>query len=237
MPKLQILIVDDEWNMRNLLRIYLTKEGFDVKEARTGREALEMAGAQSFDMILLDVMMPDMDGWQVCKAIRETQTVPIIMLTARSETKDKVSGLSLGADDYLTKPFEPEELLARIHSLLRRSSLSQAQFALPKETLMEFPGLRIFPDSREIVICDRNVDFTHKEFDLLAVMAENKLRAFSREDLVERIWGCDYQGESRVVDTHVKNIREKAQKAGLAYNPIQTVWGIGYKFHSVSERP
>lgn len=229
LSKLQVLVVDDEWNMRNLLRIYLTKEGFEVKEASTGREALSIAQKHTFDMILLDVMLPDMDGWQVCKAIREKDQVAILMLTARSETKDKVYGLGIGADDYLTKPFEPEELIARVYSLIRRSSMTHS--SVHQEQIMEFPGLRILPVGREVFIQDVPVEFTQKEFDLIDELAKNQQRAFNREELVDLIWGYGYDGDFRVVDTHVKNIREKMQRAGLPYNPIQTIWGVGYKFN------
>lgn len=234
MSKLQVLIVDDEWNMRNLLRIYLMKEGFQIKEAATGLEALSMVKKHTFDIILLDVMMPGMDGWQVCKVIRETETVPILMLTARTETKDKIHGLGIGADDYLTKPFDSEELLARIYSLIRRSTITQT--SQPQQLALEFPQMTIFPDAREIRIQEGLVDFTPKEFDLLALLAQSRQRAFSREELVERLWGFDYEGEVRVVDTHIKNIREKLQKAGMTYNPIQTVWGVGYKFFVSGEQ-
>ena len=228
LSKAQILIVDDEWNMRNLLRIYLLKEGFATKEAATGQEAISLTGQHDFDLILLDVMMPDMDGWQVCRAVREQSPVPILMLTARSEVKDKVQGLGIGADDYLTKPFEPEELLARIHSLLRRSAITRSM--TPREEILEFPGLRIYPEAREVRIQEQAVDFTLKEFDLLTLLARGGQRVFTRDELVERLWGNDYGGETRVIDTHIKNIREKMQKAGLSYNPVQTVWGLGYKF-------
>ena len=232
---IQILVVDDEWNMRNLLRIYLMKEGFEVKEAATGNEALSLAKQQPFDAILLDVMMPDMDGWQVCKKIREHSQVPILMLTARSETKDKVHGLGIGADDYLTKPFESEELIARVYSLIRRYTISK--WSEPQEIKLHYLELSIHPEGRDVLIHNQPVDFTQKEFDLLLTLAQNKHRAFSREELVERLWGHDYQGESRVIDTHVKNIREKAHKAGLSYNPVQTVWGIGYKFIHAGDQP
>lgn len=229
MGKLQALVVDDEWNMRNLLRIYLMKEGFDVKEASTGTEALHMVQKHAFDVILLDIMMPDMDGWQVCRTIRETEMTPILMLTARNDLKDKVQGLGLGADDYLTKPFEPEELIARVYALIRRSTLTQAA-PLPEQKL-EFPEMTLYPEGRQVLVLGKAVDFTQKEFDLLLNLTRNYHRAFSRDELVEKIWGHDYWGESRVVDTHIKNIREKVQKAGMTYNPVQTVWGVGYKFH------
>lgn len=230
MSKLQILVVDDEWNMLNLLRIYLMKEGFEVKEASSGMEALTMIDQHEFDLVLLDVMMPDMDGWQVLKVIRAKSNVGVLMLTARSETKDKVYGLGMGADDYLTKPFEPEELIARVFSLIRRSVITQSSVA--QEQTLDFPDFRILPDAREIYIHDQSVDFTPKEFDLMVVLAGNQHRVYSREDLVNLIWGYDYDGDYRSVDTHVKNIREKLQRAGLVYNPIQTVWGVGYKFNA-----
>ncbi|MBE9915130.1 response regulator transcription factor [Paenibacillus donghaensis] len=228
MAKIQVLVVDDEWNMRNLLRIYLMKEGFEVREASSGYEALSMMKQHSFDLLILDVMMPGMDGWQVCKAIRETEMIPILMLTARSETKDKVHGLGIGADDYLTKPFEPEELLARVFSLLRRSMLNQAHTV--QGSTITFHNLKINAEAREIHIHGEVVDFTPKEFDLLLYLGKHSQRTFSREELVERLWGYEYMGDARVVDTHIKNIREKLQRAGLGYDPIQTVWGVGYKF-------
>ncbi|RJG22474.1 response regulator transcription factor [Paenibacillus thiaminolyticus] len=228
MAKIQVLVVDDEWNMRNLLRIYLMKEGFEVREASSGYEALSMMKQHSFDLLILDVMMPGMDGWQVCKAVRETETMPILMLTARSETKDKVHGLGLGADDYVTKPFEPEELLARVFSLLRRSMINQAHKL--QESTINFHNLKINEEAREVHIHEESVDFTPKEFDLLLYLGKHSQRTFSREELVERLWGYEYTGDARVVDTHIKNIREKFQRAGLGYDPIQTVWGVGYKF-------
>lgn len=230
MSKLQVLVVDDEWNMRNLLRIYLTKEGFEVKEASSGHEALSMIEKHTVDLVVLDVMMPDMDGWQVCKEIRKQDNVAILMLTARSETKDKVYGLGIGADDYLTKPFEPEELIARVFSLIRRSVIAQS--SAQQEQVMDFPDFRILPDAREVYIHNQLVEFTPKEFDLIIALAGNQHRVYSREDLVNLIWGYDYDGDYRSVDTHVKNIREKLQKAGLSYSPIQTVWGVGYKFNA-----
>lgn len=234
MNKWKVLIVDDEWNMRNLLRIYLTKQGFAVTEASNGKEAVEWTRMESFDIILLDLMMPDMDGWQVCKKIREAVMTPILMLTARTETKDKVHGLGLGADDYLTKPFDYEELVARVFALIRRSTHTQSQVA--PETRIEEPEMTIFPEGRQINVHDKPVELTPKEFDLFVMLATYRQRAFSRESLVEALWGHDYMGDSRVVDTHVKNIREKMQKAGLSYNPIQTVWGVGYKFYAPGEK-
>lgn len=234
MSKLQILIVDDEWNMRNLLRIYLMKEGFEIKEASTGQEALMLVRAHSFDVIILDVMLPDMDGWQICKRIRDLVTTPVLFLSARTETKDKVKGLGIGADDYLTKPFDPEELLARVFSLIRRSVMNQE--VIPQSSrMLHYPDLVIIPEAREVRVCDEFVDFTQKEFDLLMAFTQSIHKAFTREELVERLWGYDFEGEFRVVDTHIKNIREKMHLAGLKYNPIQTVWGVGYKFNVPGE--
>ncbi|MFU1793310.1 response regulator transcription factor [Paenibacillus sp. FSL W8-1287] len=233
MSKIHVLVVDDEWNMRNLLRLYLVKEGFVVKEASTGYEALSILKQHSFDLLILDVMMPGMDGWQVCKTVRETEIIPILMLTARTETKDKVHGLGIGADDYLTKPFEPEELVARVFSLLRRSMINQAQ--KPQDTTLVFNNLKINADAQEVYIHEKSIDFTPKEFDLLHFLAEHSQRTFSRDDLVERLWGYEYTGDARVVDTHVKNIREKMNRAGLGYEAIHTVWGVGYKFIAQGE--
>lgn len=228
MKKLQILIVDDDWKMRNLLRIYFSKEGFDTVEAADGNEALLKIKNHSFDLIILDVMMPEMDGWQVCRSIREVKSVPILMLTALGETKEKVQGLELGADDYLTKPFDPDELVARVHALIRRSTVTAGQ--LDKNKLI-FPELIIDRDGRQVMIQDRPLELTQKEFDLFDTLAMNNGRVLSREQLIEKIWGFDFEGDARVVDIHVKNIREKLKKAGLHYSPIQTAWGIGYKFN------
>jgi two-component system response regulator ResD len=233
MNKIRVLVVDDEWNMRNLLRIYLAKQGLEIKEASNGKEALEHIQNDTFDIILLDVMMPDMDGWEVCKRIREKDMTPILMLTARSEIKDKVQGLGLGADDYVTKPFDPDELMARVFALLRRNAHIQTQ-AIP-EMRIEVPGMVVYPEGRQIHVENQPVELTQKEFDLLLLLVKNPQRAFSREMMVETVWGHDYLGESRVVDTHIKNIREKIQRAGLCYNPIQTVWGVGYKFYIQGE--
>lgn len=232
MKKVQILVVDDEWNMRNLLRIYLLRNGMEVKEAKDGFEAIKFIEQNHVDLVILDVMMPDMDGWEVCSTIRKSKNVPILMLTARAETKDKVQGLKLGADDYLTKPFEPEELLARVYALLRRSKLIEAKTT--ESVIISFSGMSIDPEGRQVLIHQHPVDFTPKEFDLLHLLASHSTRVYSREHLLLEIWGEDYYGDERTVDTHIKSIRGKVKKAGLSYNPIYTVWGVGYKFQGQS---
>lgn len=234
MGELKALIVDDDWKMRNLLRIYLSKDDFDIAEAADGDDALKQVKDQAFDIILLDVMMPQVDGWQVCRSIREIRSTPILMLTALTETKDKVQGLELGADDYLTKPFEPEELIARIHSLLRRCRMTSG--GGEQSDRLEFPGITIDIGGRQVFINNKVVELTQKEFDLLVMLARNSGLVLSREQMIERIWGYDFAGDSRVVDIHVKNIREKLNKSGLSYYPIQTAWGIGYKFESGGQR-
>ena len=233
MNKLQVLVIDDEWNVRNLLRIYLANEGFEVKEAKNGNEGVQLANKLSFDLIILDVMMANMDGWEVCQKIRETKNTPILMVTARTDTKDKVKGLTIGADDYLVKPFDSDELMARVFALLRRSSISQTT---TESTVITYQDLTIDPEGRQVLVREQLVVLTPKEFELLLVLAEQSRRAFKRENLLERVLGIDYFGDFRTVDSHVKNIREKVRKAGLSFNPIQTIWGVGYKFQWTDER-
>jgi len=226
MEKHKVLVVDDEWNMRNLVKIHLRKQGFEVTEASGGIEAVRLTDAQPFDLMILDIMMPNMDGWQVCQNIRKKHNLPILMLTARADIKDKVKGLNIGADDYLVKPFEPEELIARVSALIRRNTLA----ILSEEDIVSRENIKIYADGREVRINDQKVDFTPKEFDLLYLLAKHPKRAFTRDMLLEHVWGLDFFGDARTVDSHVKNIREKAENAGLHYSPIQTVWGVGYKF-------
>jgi two-component system response regulator ResD len=220
-----LLVVDDEAHMRQLVRIYLENAGYQVAEAMDGEAALEMMARQSFHLVILDVMMPGMDGWETCSEIHSREpAVPVLMLTARTAIEDKVAGLGMGADDYLTKPFDGRELTARVQALLRRAHAPTG--------ILNFENLplRIDTAGRGVYVNNKGVTFTPKEFDLLLLLAQNKGRSFTREELLDRVWGADYYGGTRTVDTHVKNIREKFRDAGLPQNSIHTVWGIGYKF-------
>ena len=224
----KILIVDDEWNMRNLLKVHLVHH-FSIDEASNGKDALEKVNSQKFQLIILDVMMPDMTGWTVCEKIRERENTPILMLTALNDVKDKVLGLSIGADDYLVKPFEPEELLARVHALLRRSSDFNNEH---DNGTIAISDLTIIKESRLIQINGNVVELTPKEFDLIHLLATNQKRVFTREILLNAIWNTNNILDVRTVDTHVKNVREKFRKNGLSFNPIKTVWGVGYIFQT-----
>lgn len=225
----KILVVDDEWNMRNLVKIHLQKERFQVDEARGGHEAIQMARQTSYDLLVLDIMLPDIDGWEVCSAIRQTKQVPILMLTARNDVQDRVRGLNLGADDYLVKPFAPEELVARINALLRREKVNQEE---NHGIQLTFENLLIDRESREVKVKGIPVELTPKEFDILYMTANQPKRVFTRDILLESIWEPEDFRDLRTIDTHVKNVREKLRKAGLSYNPIKTVWGVGYKFNT-----
>lgn len=228
----KILVVDDEWNMRNLVKIYLTKDNFQVDEARDGNEALHMAQEFSYDLIILDIMLPDIDGWEVCTTLRKTKQTPILMLTARNDVKDRVQGLDLGADDYLIKPFAPEELVARVNALLRRNNYKNEE----NTNFLSYQDLFINFDSRELMISNNPVELTPKEFDILYLVASQPKRVFTREILLDTVWLSNEIRDMRAIDTHVKNIREKLRKAGLSFNPIKTVWGVGYKFQRPEEQ-
>jgi two-component system response regulator ResD len=222
-----ILVVDDEFPMRQMLRIYLQHAGYRVTEASGGTEALALWDKQSYDLLILDLMMPETDGWTVCETVRASSAVPILMLTARAGLEDRVEGLQLGADDYLAKPFEAKELVARVHALLRRSY----DFPLSPEPSQEIQRgrLRMNPDKRSVSISEEEVVLTPKEFDLLHTLVVKPGRVFSRELLLQQIWGMDYMGDVRTVDTHMKNLRWKLTPFYQAKNPIHTVWGVGYK--------
>ncbi|MBR4723770.1 MAG: response regulator transcription factor [Clostridia bacterium] len=221
----KILIVDDEKNIVELSKLYLEKEGFVTSCAYDGEEALRIFENDLPELVILDIMMPKKDGWQVCKEIRKTSQVPIIMLTAKSDTFDKVLGLELGADDYMTKPFEPKELVARVKAVLRRS---EAQKDTDKKEV-NFPNLSINIENYELKINGKSVDAPPKEIELLYFLAQNPNRVYTREQLLDKVWGFDYFGDSRTVDVHIKRLRQKLEMAHENWQ-LKTVWGVGYKF-------
>ncbi|SEB05590.1 two-component system, OmpR family, response regulator ResD [Thalassobacillus cyri] len=229
----KILVVDDEWNMRNLIKIYLSKEKFHVDEARDGNEAVSMVQQNTYDLLILDIMMPGMDGWEVCSELRKISQIPILMLTARNEINDRVHGLNLGADDYLIKPFAPEELVARVKALLRRHIGKEKA----DETTLLLKDLTIDYESRVVICRGVPVEMTPKEFEIIHSLASQPKRVFTREMLLDTIWGMNEYRDLRAIDTHVKNIREKLGKTGLSYIPIKTVWGVGYKFNTPGDQP
>ncbi|HBF57702.1 MULTISPECIES: response regulator transcription factor [unclassified Exiguobacterium] len=221
-----ILVVDDEAQMRDLLVSNLEKEHYTTMTASNGQEAIHLIQQNTFHLVLLDVMMPEMDGLTACMRIREFSNVPIIMLTARSDELDRIHGLKIGADDYITKPFSPRELLARIEATLRRSH----RFTVDQSSTLTLGMLELDTESRSVHVNGKPVSLTRKEFDLLHLFAQNNDKVFSREQLLDQIWGADYIGNLRTVDTHIKTLRLKLGEAG---GSIQTVWGIGYKFEEV----
>lgn len=225
--KPKILIVDDEENICELVRLYIEKEGFDAIIANDGQEAVAKFNEEKPDLILLDIMLPIKDGWQVCREIRAQSKVPIIMLTAKGETFDKVLGLELGADDYVVKPFEPKELIARIRAVLRRSADSVDEKA--DEDELSFDGLKINQSTYEVYIDDKKVEMPPKEFELLYFLAKNTNKVFTRDQLLDEIWGYEFFGDSRTVDVHIKRIREKLEGENRTW-ALKTVWGVGYKF-------
>ncbi len=226
-----VLIVEDDHNIAELLQMYLEKEGYAVTQAADGGQGLSKYRAIKPDLVLLDVMMPVMDGWAVCKAIRAEANTPIIMLTAKSETDDKVAGLRCGADDYITKPFEMKEVLARIEAVLRRSSgiITEA-----KARRLTFDKLTIDMDSFELIVDGRKVDTPPKEMELLFYLASSPNRVYTRNQLLDEVWGFDYFGDSRTVDVHVKRLREKLEGVSDHWG-LKTVWGVGYKFEVMNQ--
>ncbi|GAB3796971.1 response regulator transcription factor [Virgibacillus kimchii] len=223
----KILVVDDEWNMRNLIKIHLSKSNVAIDEAKSGKEALRIVDKIPYNLMILDIMLPDIDGWEVCATVRETKNLPILMLTARNDIKDRVHGLNIGADDYLTKPFAPEELVARVTALIRRQKILDKE----KETqVLYFGDLSIDMESRTAMVKDKPIGLTPKEFDILYLIASQPKRVFTRDIILDKIWSVNEFRDLRAIDTHVKNIREKLRKSGLAYSPINTVWGVGYRF-------
>lgn len=224
MPK-KILIVEDEANIRELLRLYLEREGYTVLEAENGVEGIKKWKSDKPDMLLLDVMMPVMDGWAVCREIRAESDVPIIMLTAKGETADRVSGLEMGADDYIVKPLEMPEVIARVRAVFRRIAPDDA----PEK--LSFDNLVIDKQAYDLVIKGKRVDAPPKEIELLYFLASSPNRVFTRAQLLDDVWGFDYFGDTRTVDVHVKRLREKLEGVSDKWE-LKTVWGVGYKFET-----
>lgn len=221
----KVLVVEDDNNIAELLRLYLQKDGFEVSHAADGGKAVEMAKEIQPDLVLLDIMLPVMDGWQVCRELRKTMKMPIIMLTAKGETEDKVSGLEMGADDYIVKPFEVKELLARVHAVLRRTG----DDGKPKSKKLTFDKLVINLDSYELIVDGKKIDTPPKEMELLYHLAATPNRVYTRNQLLDEVWGFDYFGDSRTVDVHIKRLREKVENVSDQW-ALKTVWGVGYKF-------
>jgi len=223
----KVLVVEDDINISELLRLYMEKDGFEVFQATDGSEGIRMAQEKAPDLILLDIMLPVVDGWVVCSEVRKTSQVPIIMLTAKGETFDKVSGLEMGADDYVTKPFEVKELMARIHAVMRRTEGEGA--AHPVEKKLVFDKLVVNLDSYELVVDGKRMEVPPKEMELLYHLASSPNRVFTRNQLLDEVWGFDYFGDSRTVDVHIKRLREKLEGVSDKWS-LKTVWGVGYKF-------
>ncbi|MBQ1991190.1 MAG: response regulator transcription factor [Clostridia bacterium] len=223
--KKKVLIVDDDTNICELLRLYIDKDGFDVAIANTGTQAIKLFELEKPDLVMLDIMLPELDGWQVCREIRKTSQVPIIMLTAKGEVFDKILGLELGADDYVVKPFEAKEVVARIHAVLRRTSSAEA----PNVKEVTWDKLSINLTNYELKVDGVQVDTPPKEMELLYHLASNPNRVFTRDALLDEVWGFDYYGDSRTVDVHVKRLREKIDGVSPQWE-LKTVWGVGYKF-------
>ena len=226
----RILVIDDDINICELLRMYLEKEGYEVKVATDGAEGVNAFRMYEPDLVLLDIMMPKKDGWQVCREIREHSSKPIIMITAKGETIDKVLGLELGADDFIVKPLDMKEVFARIKAVLRR----YANHDNTDGELIKFDNIEISRQKYELRIKGRPVDLPPKELELLYFLASNYNRVFTRDQLLDKVWGFDYLGDSRTVDVHIKRLREKLEGASDKW-VLKTVWGVGYKFEVVSE--
>ncbi len=224
----KILIVDDDENICELLRLYLQKDGFETVVVNDGETAVQYAAKLEPDLILLDIMLPGLDGWQVCREIRKTSDTPIIMLTAKGETFDKILGLELGADDYVTKPFDTKEVIARIKAVLRRSNDGDKQNQVSE---VRYDKLKINLTNYELVVNGVRVDTPPKELELIYHLASNPNRVYTRDQLLDEVWGFDYYGDSRTVDVHVKRLREKLENVSPEWS-LKTVWGVGYKFET-----
>ena len=225
MMRKKVLVIDDEKSIRDIIGEYLTEEGFEFVEAPDGIRGLEIFRSLSPDLVILDVMMPKMDGWKVCREIRSESVTPVIMLTARGEEYDKLFGFELGADDYMVKPFSPRELIARVKAVLTRGSVNERK----DHEIIEIEDLRIDFDARSIYLGEEHLNLTPKEYDLLSFFVKNSGRVFSREQLLNQVWGYEFVGDARTVDTHVKMLRENLRHHR---NWIVTSWGVGYKFEA-----
>lgn len=222
MDTLKVLVVDDESRMRKLVRDFLVKKEFEVLEAGDGAEAIDIFFRQNdIALVILDVMMPNMDGWQVCREIRKYSKVPIIMLTAKSDERDELLGFELGVDEYITKPFSPKILVARVEAILRRTNVMNA------DEILKAGAIEINRAAHQVLIDGKNVDLSYKEFELLTYFVENQGLALSREKILNSVWNYDYFGDARTIDTHVKKLRSKMGARG---EYIKTIWGMGYKF-------
>ncbi len=226
----KILVVDDDLHICELLKLYLENENYTVYVANDGQAAVETFAAKSPDLVLLDIMLPKMDGWQVCREIRKSSTAPIIMLSAKGETFDKVLGLELGADDYVTKPFEAKEVMARIKAVLRRSKGDNEAVSDDKKTVV-YDKLEINIVNYELKVNGEAIDTPPKELELIYHFASNPNRVYTRDQLLDEVWGFDYYGDSRTVDVHVKRLREKLEGVSDKWT-LKTVWGVGYKFET-----
>ena len=227
MERLKILVVDDEIRMRKLVKDFLTKSGYDVIEAENGSQAVDrFYEDKKIALIILDVMMPVMDGWQACREIRSYSNVPIIMLTAKSDERDELQGFQLGVDEYISKPFSPKILVARVEAILRRTNTSK------ENQIMELGGIVLDQIAHVVTIDGKNIDLSYKEFELLTYFMENKGIALSREKILNNVWNYDYFGDARTIDTHVKKLRSKMGEKG---DLIKTIWGMGYKLSEDSE--
>ena len=231
MTNAKVLIADDDRNISELLKIYLEKEGCTVVLAGDGEEALSKFEAEEPDIILLDVMMPRLDGWQVCRELRKKSDCPIIMITAKGETFDKVLGLELGADDYVVKPFEPKEIVARVKAVLRRTGKANAE---NDKKEVSFDKLTVNMTKYELKVDGKVIDTPPKELELLFHLASNPNRVYTRDQLLDEVWGFEYYGDSRTVDVHVKRLREKLEGVSEKWS-LKTVWGVGYKFETKDE--
>ena len=224
MDKVKILVVDDESRMRKLVRDFLVKKDYAVVEAADGQEAIDIFfEQQDISLVILDVMMPKMDGWEVLKEIRAYSKVPVIMLTAKGDESDELSGFELGVDEYISKPFSPKILVARVDALLRRSNL------INEEAKLEYKEIVLDKASHTVTVSGKNIELSFKEFELLAYFMENKGLALSREKILNHVWNYDYFGDARTIDTHVKKLRSKMGECG---DYIKTIWGMGYKFEA-----